>query len=144
MVWHHVEIARWIGVLIIDGRRNPLPIQRKCAKRRFDCAGRAERMRVITFCPAYRNSPRMVAKYLFDRRRFRAVVELCRTGVRVDVIDLLRRAIARRRALRASRECTIRQSEAAWSCGSRRCSSCTLAPPHKCVRRARVRVPVLP
>ena len=144
MVWHHVEIARWIGVLIIDGRRNPLSIQRKRAKRRFDCAGRAERMRVIALGPAYGNAPCVIAEHLFNRRRFRAVVELCRTGVRVDVIDLLRRAIARPRALRASRECTIRRSEAAWSCGKRRCLSCTRALPHRCGRRERVRVPVLP
>ena len=90
MVGHHVEIARWVGVLIIDGRRNPLPVQRKCAKRRFDCAGRAERMRIITLGPAYGNATCMIAEHLFNRRRFRAVVELCRTGVRVDVIDLLR------------------------------------------------------
>ncbi len=93
MVWHHVEIARWVGVLIIDGRRNPLPIQRKCAKRRFDCARRAERMRIITLGPAYGNAPCMIAEHLFNRRRFRAVVELRRTGVRVDVIDLLRRQL---------------------------------------------------
>jgi hypothetical protein len=30
----------------------------------------------------------MIAEYLFYRRGFRAVVELGRTGVRVDVIDL--------------------------------------------------------
>ena len=35
----------------------------------------------------------MIAEHLFNRRRFRAVVELCRTGVRVDVIDLLRRQL---------------------------------------------------
>ena len=90
MIWHHVEIARWIGVLIIDGRRNPLPIQGKRAKRRFDCTRRAERMRIITLGPAYRNAARMIAEHLFNRRRFRAVVELCRTGVCVDVINLLR------------------------------------------------------
>ena len=35
----------------------------------------------------------MLAKHLFDRGRFCAVVELGRTGVRVDVIDLLRRQL---------------------------------------------------
>ncbi len=33
----------------------------------------------------------MRAEYLFDRHRFRAVVQLRRAGVGVDVIDLLRR-----------------------------------------------------
>jgi hypothetical protein len=93
MVWHHVEIARWVGVLIIDGRRNPLPIQRKCAKGRFDCARRTEGMRIITLGPSLGNATCMIAEHLLDRRRFRAVVELCRTGVRVDVIDLLRRQL---------------------------------------------------
>ena len=113
MIRHDVEIAGWIGILVIDRRRNPLPIQRKRTKRRFDRAGRAERMRIITLGPAYRNAPRMIAEHLFDRRRFRAVVELGRTGVRIDVIDLLGRRVARPRALRASRECTIRRSGAA-------------------------------
>ena len=89
MVRHHVQIARWVGILIIDRRRNPLPFQRKRAKRRFDCARRAERMRIIALRPAYGNASRMIAEHLFNRRRFRAVVELCRTGVRIDVIDLL-------------------------------------------------------
>src|SRR5262249_5034324 len=94
VVWDNIEIARWIGILIIDRRRNPLPIQRECAKRRFNCTCRAERMRIITLGPTYRDAPCMIAEYLFDRRRFRAVVKLCRTGVRVDVIDLLRRQLS--------------------------------------------------
>src|ERR1043165_7519275 len=93
MVWHYVEIACWIGILIIDSRRDPLPIQRKCAECRFNGASRAERMCVITFRPAYRNTACMFTEYLFDRGGFRAVVELCRAGVRVDVIDLLGRQL---------------------------------------------------
>src|SRR4029077_10281814 len=69
---------------------NPLPIQSERAKRRLDCASRAERMRVITFCSTDWDSSCVLAKYLFDRRRFRAVVELSRAGVRVDVINLVR------------------------------------------------------
>ena len=103
MVWHHVEIARWIGVLIIDGRRNPLSIQRKRAKRRFDCAGSAERMRVIALGPAYGNAPCVIAEHLFNRRRFRTVVKLRRCNRSALA------AIARLRALRALRECTIRR-----------------------------------
>jgi len=89
MVWHNVEIARWIGIPIIDCGRDPLPIQRKCAKRSLDCPSRAQRMRVIALRPAHRNSLRMVAEHLSYRRRFGTVIELGRTGVRVDIIDLL-------------------------------------------------------
>ena len=111
MVRHDIEIARRIGILIIDGRRNPLPIQRKCAKRRFDRAGRAERMRVIALGSAHGNALRVIAEHLFDRRRFRAVVELRRAGVGVDVIDLLRRQlrVGQRFAHRANARLAARQ-----------------------------------
>ena len=77
MVRHNVEIACRIGIFIVDGRWNPLLIQGKCAKRRLDRASRAQRMRVIAFRSADSDSLRMLAKHLFDRRRFSAVIELC-------------------------------------------------------------------
>ena len=89
MIRNDVEIARWVGILIIDCRRDPLPMQRERANCRFDCARRAQRMRVITLGAAYGNAPGVIAEHVFYRRGFRAVVELGRTGVRVDVIDLL-------------------------------------------------------
>src|SRR6266513_3666707 len=48
VIRYHVEIAAWIGVLVIDRWRHPLSIQRQRAERGFDCAGRSEWMRVVT------------------------------------------------------------------------------------------------
>ena len=48
-------------------------------------------MRVIPFRPADWYPLRMLAEHLFDRHRFGAVIQLRRAGVRVDIIDLLRR-----------------------------------------------------
>ena len=92
-IWHDVEIAGRIGILVIDRRRDPLSIQRERTKCGLDRAGRTERVRIITFRPTYRDVFGMRAEYLFDVRRFRAVVQLCRAGVGVDVIDLLRRDV---------------------------------------------------
>lgn len=41
MVRHDIEIARRIGILIIDCRRHPLLIESERAGTCFDCAGRA-------------------------------------------------------------------------------------------------------
>ncbi len=89
MIRDDVEITCGIGISIIDSRGNPLAIYGECTERRLDGAGRAERVRVITFRSADSDSLGMVAKDLFDRRRFRAVIELRRTGVCIDVVDLL-------------------------------------------------------
>src|SRR5438132_5884472 len=88
MIRHNIEIACRIGIFIVNCRWNPLPIQGKCAKRCLDGAGRAQWMRVIAFRSADCDSLCMLAKALFDRRGFRAVVELGGGGVWVDVIDL--------------------------------------------------------
>src|SRR5262249_7903808 len=91
VIGHHIEITCRILISIVDCGRDPMPIQSERAKRRLDRTGRAERMRVVTFSSTDRDSPRMLAEHVFDRRRFGTVVELGGTGVRVDVIDLLRR-----------------------------------------------------
>ena len=91
MIRDDVEITCGIGISIIDSRGNPLAIYGERAKRRLDGACRAQRMRVITFRSADSDSLGVLAKHLFDRRRFRAVVEPGRAGVRVDVIDLVGR-----------------------------------------------------
>ena len=52
VIRHDIEIAGGIGILRVNRRRHPLPIEGERADRGFDRAGRAERMRVIGFCPA--------------------------------------------------------------------------------------------
>src|SRR2546430_16486116 len=93
MIRHNIEIACRIGIFIVNCRWNPLPIQGKCAKRCLDGAGRTQWMRVIAFRSADCDSLCMFAKDLFDRRRFRAVVELCLAGVCVAVYVLLWRKL---------------------------------------------------
>ena len=68
-------------------------------------------MRVITFGSSNWDSPRVFAKHLFDRSCFRAVIELGRTGVRVDVIDLVGRQVGVREGLthRANRRFAVWQ-----------------------------------
>ena len=41
MVWHHVEIARWVGVLIIDGGGNAVP-SNESARSAASMASRAD------------------------------------------------------------------------------------------------------
>src|SRR5260370_27597956 len=60
-IWHDVEIASRIGILIIDRRRDPLSIQPDCTKCSFDRAGRAERMRVIALRSAHWHFARLFA-----------------------------------------------------------------------------------
>src|SRR5882762_11272699 len=60
-IWHDVEIASRIGILIIDRRRDPLSIQRERTKCGLDRAGRAERMRVIALRSAHWNFARVFA-----------------------------------------------------------------------------------
>src|SRR5260370_32646337 len=60
-IWHDVEIASRIGILIIDRRRHPLSIQRQRTKCGLDRTGRAERMRVIPLRSAYWNFARVFA-----------------------------------------------------------------------------------
>src|SRR6266550_2226978 len=74
VIWNNIEIASRIGILVVNCRGNPLSIQRQGAKRRFDRTGRAERMRVITFCAADWNSLGVIAEHLFDRHRFGPVI----------------------------------------------------------------------
>src|SRR5438128_9320969 len=93
MIRDDVEITCGIGISIIDSRGNPLAIYGERAKRRLDGACRAQRMRVITFRSADSDSLDVFGKHLFDRRRFRAVIELVRTGVRVNGGDLLGRQL---------------------------------------------------
>src|SRR5262249_10147803 len=83
-----VEIARLIRMIVMQSRRNMLMLQRKGANRGLDRAGRSQRMRRKCLCSTHRNSSRMCAKALFDGEGFGRVVQLRRTSVRVDVIDL--------------------------------------------------------
>ena len=76
---------------------------------------------------ADRNLMSVISEDLLDRHRFGAVVELGRTGVRVDVIDLLGRELRVGQSVYASRECMIRQWAMARSCEKRRCSGCSRA-----------------
>ena len=74
MVGNNVEVARRIGIFVIDRWRNPLSIQRERADRRFNGAGRTERVGGVTLCSAHRNFPRVFAKNLLDLHRLGAVV----------------------------------------------------------------------
>src|ERR1017187_9764075 len=47
-------------------------------------------MSIVTFCSTHRHSIGMFAENMADRLRLRAVVELRGTGMRIDIIDLLR------------------------------------------------------
>ena len=111
VIRHDIEIARRIGILIIDRRRDPLSIQRERTKCGLDRTGRAERMRVIPLRSAHRNLFGVFAKNFFDRHCFGAVVQLGRACVRVDVIDLLGRdlRICERIAHRANTRVTAWQ-----------------------------------
>src|SRR6266478_9961930 len=75
VIWHDVEIASRIGILVIDRRRDPLSIQRERTKRGLDRAGRTERMRVIPLRSALRNLFGVLAQNFFDRHRLGAVVQ---------------------------------------------------------------------
>ena len=102
MIWDDVEIASRIGILIIDCRRHPLSIQCQRAKGRLDRARRAERMCVITLRSADWNFPCPIAQHFLNRHRFSTVIQLSGTGVRIDVIDLLR---SEPRLVKAVRNC---------------------------------------
>src|SRR5664279_4451206 len=44
-------------------------------------------MSIVTFCSTHRHSIGLFAENMADRLRLRAVVELRRTGVRIDIIN---------------------------------------------------------
>ena len=48
-------------------------------------------MCVVAFSAAHWNFSRLFLEDLFDRHRFGVVVELCRTGMRINVVNLFRR-----------------------------------------------------
>src|SRR5947207_4257473 len=84
-----IEIARLIRVFAVQSWRNVLMLERERANRGLDRASRSQRMRSKCLRTTYRNSSRVFAKDLLDREGLGRIIQLCRTGVRVDVIDLI-------------------------------------------------------
>src|SRR6266516_342688 len=83
-----VKITGLVRNLKIDGRWEPLLLQRQRAYRCLDSARCAERVTVVPFCTAHRNAVRAVAQHLLDRHRLGRVVERRRASASVYVADL--------------------------------------------------------
>src|SRR5213594_2630497 len=88
VAWEAVEIARGVGALEVDGRRQPAMLHGEGADRRLDRAARAEGMAVVALRAAHRQTIGVVAEHLFDGRGLSRVVERGRGAVGVDVADL--------------------------------------------------------
>src|SRR6266702_1186785 len=90
LIGHIVEVALRVGVFIVDRRVDHAAVDREQRCDRLDRAGGAEQVTDHGLGAADRDLVCMVAERKLQRLRFSRVVELCRSSVRVDVIDVVR------------------------------------------------------
>src|SRR5213080_1861540 len=89
-----VQVARGIGTLEIDRRREPASRHRQRADGRLDRPARAQRVPVVALRAAHAEPVGVCAEHLLQRRGFRGVVERSGGAVGVHVADVSRRDAA--------------------------------------------------
>src|SRR5579885_1015986 len=89
LVWHVVEIAFGVGMLLVDGRWNHSALDRQNREYRLDRAGRAERVSRHRLGRAYRYLGRPLAEHALDSLGLRHVALLGRGAMGVDVINFV-------------------------------------------------------
>src|SRR5579862_5470348 len=88
LVRYVVEIARRVGELVVNGRRQDLIAQCEHADTRFEAAGAAEQVAGHGFCGTDRQAVRVVAEDALDGNGFDGVAQGRGRAVCVDVSDL--------------------------------------------------------
>src|SRR5207237_10706284 len=83
-----VEITARIRVVEIDGRRQPMPLQRERADRRLERTRCAKGVAVVPLGAAHLKPTRMIAEGVLEGERFRWIVEWRRATMGVDVCDV--------------------------------------------------------
>src|ERR1700745_1251664 len=90
-LWHIIQVALWIGIIEINRRRNLAVMhgdQCRCDSR---SSARALRVPNLGLECRHRRAVRAISQRQLQRPRLDAIIELRRSAVKIDIIDLLSR-----------------------------------------------------
>ena len=87
---HHVERAFWIGLFVVDRRRDDAVFEGHDTGQEFDRARATDQVTMHGFGRGHHQFIRMRTKSIRDSRRFRFVVGRRARAMRVDIANILR------------------------------------------------------